>query len=234
MHLGSEAVRRRLDVLAVVGLLGWLAFDLTARTLFGSVPWPQSVVDYHILYDASRYVAETHRYSAEWPYLRTRRRRTRAVHAASGPCSRSRSPQPPGRALTAEPLRPRSTSYSHAHSDSPHGGIARRTAAGARRRRVLLPVGHAVGELQPDRPRDGAVRVCGAGRRARRRRRVLVRRERGAEDVSGPRTAVPRVARAVEGMQGGPWRSRWDFGSCSRSSRSAPGSPTCTPGGWAS
>jgi hypothetical protein len=68
MRWGSEAVRRRADVLAVVGMLGWLAFDLTARTLFGSVPWPQSVVDYHILYDASRHVAHAHEYPAQWPY----------------------------------------------------------------------------------------------------------------------------------------------------------------------
>jgi hypothetical protein len=60
--------RRWWDAVAVVGLLGWLAFDLTARTVFGSVPWPQSVVDYHILYGASRHVVETHRYPTEWPY----------------------------------------------------------------------------------------------------------------------------------------------------------------------
>jgi hypothetical protein len=68
MRLGSEALRRRLDVIAVVGLLGWLIFDLTGRTLFGSVPWPQSVVDYHILYGASRHIGEAHQYPTEWPY----------------------------------------------------------------------------------------------------------------------------------------------------------------------
>jgi hypothetical protein len=68
MRSGSEAVWRRVDAVAVVGLLGWLAFDLTARTLFGAVAWPDSVVDYHILYDASRYVADTHRYPTAYPY----------------------------------------------------------------------------------------------------------------------------------------------------------------------
>jgi hypothetical protein len=58
----------RLDVVAVIGLVAWLAFDLTARTVFGSVPWPQSVVDYRILYDASREVFQTHTYPAGYPY----------------------------------------------------------------------------------------------------------------------------------------------------------------------
>jgi hypothetical protein len=64
----GERAGRRLDILAVVVLLGWLAFDLTARTVFGSVPWPDSVVDYRILYDASRDVVATHRYPAGYPY----------------------------------------------------------------------------------------------------------------------------------------------------------------------
>jgi hypothetical protein len=70
MRLGSgnTPARRRWDVLAVVGLLGWLVFDLTARPVFGSVPWPQSVVDFRLLYDASQYVADTHEYPAHWPY----------------------------------------------------------------------------------------------------------------------------------------------------------------------
>ncbi|HEY1189445.1 MAG TPA: glycosyltransferase family 87 protein [Gemmata sp.] len=68
MQIGSERIARRLDVVAVVGLLGWLLFDLTARTLFGSVPWPRSVVDYRIIYDASRFVVETHTYPTDNPY----------------------------------------------------------------------------------------------------------------------------------------------------------------------
>src|SRR5262245_38764329 len=64
----DERGRRRLDLLAVVGLVGWLAFDLTARTLFGSLPWPRSAVDYRILYDASQRVVADRRYPADLPY----------------------------------------------------------------------------------------------------------------------------------------------------------------------
>ncbi len=45
-------------------------------------------------------------------------------------------------------------------------GTADPAPAGAPRRGVLLPVGHAVGELQPDRPRGSPVRLFGAGPRA--------------------------------------------------------------------
>lgn len=70
---------RRLDVLAVAGLALWLAFDLTTRTLFGSIPWPQSAVDYRILYDASREVVRSHEYPAGYPYPPP----AVAVHAAT-------------------------------------------------------------------------------------------------------------------------------------------------------
>jgi hypothetical protein len=59
---------RRGNVIALVGLVGWLLFDLTARTVFGSTPWPQSVVDYTILYHASQHVVETHQFPDAWPY----------------------------------------------------------------------------------------------------------------------------------------------------------------------
>ncbi|QEG27130.1 hypothetical protein GobsT_18840 [Gemmata obscuriglobus] len=68
MRIGSERTARRLDRVAVIGLVGWLLFDLTARTVFGSVPWPQSVVDYRIIYDGSRHVVETHTYPTDNPY----------------------------------------------------------------------------------------------------------------------------------------------------------------------
>lgn len=75
----SGPAKRRLDVLAVAGLALWLAFDLTARTLFGSIPWPQSAVDYRILYDASCEVVRTHGYPAGYPYPPP----AVAVHAAT-------------------------------------------------------------------------------------------------------------------------------------------------------
>ena len=68
MGLGNVRKWRRLDAVAVVGLIGWLALDLTARTVFGVAPWPQSVVDFHILYEASQYVAATHEYPTTNPY----------------------------------------------------------------------------------------------------------------------------------------------------------------------
>lgn len=68
MWIGSERAARRFDRFAVIGLVGWLLFDLTARTVFGSTPWPQSVVDYRIIYDASRHVVATLTYPTDNPY----------------------------------------------------------------------------------------------------------------------------------------------------------------------
>jgi hypothetical protein len=59
---------RRWDVLAAGALLAWLAVDLTARTLFGSVPWPDSVVDFRLLYEYGRHVLDKHQYPAGYPY----------------------------------------------------------------------------------------------------------------------------------------------------------------------
>jgi hypothetical protein len=59
---------RRLDAVAVAALAAWLAYDLTCRTVFSPVPWPDSVVDYRIMYDSSRAVWETHRYPPGYPY----------------------------------------------------------------------------------------------------------------------------------------------------------------------
>ena len=49
MQIGGARAARRWDVVAAAGLVAWVAFDLTARTLFGSVPWPESVVDFRII-----------------------------------------------------------------------------------------------------------------------------------------------------------------------------------------
>lgn len=66
--LGGSKTARRLDMFAIVVLVGWLTFDLTARTLFGSVPWPNSVIDYRIQYDAGHQLLETHHYPEHHPY----------------------------------------------------------------------------------------------------------------------------------------------------------------------
>jgi hypothetical protein len=65
--MGVRAARRW-DRLAMVGLMGWLLFDLVSRSLLGAVPWPQSVVDYRIMYDASQRVVATHSYPGFYPY----------------------------------------------------------------------------------------------------------------------------------------------------------------------
>ncbi len=59
---------RRWGILAVVGLVAWMGVDLTGRAFFGSVPWPHSVVDYRIIYEASRHVHQTHEFPAHSPY----------------------------------------------------------------------------------------------------------------------------------------------------------------------
>jgi hypothetical protein len=55
-------------ILAAVGLVAWIVVDLTGRAFLGSVPWPQSVVDYRIIYEASRHVHQTHEFPAHSPY----------------------------------------------------------------------------------------------------------------------------------------------------------------------
>lgn len=79
MHGRHERTARRWDIIAVGALAAWLLFDLTARTLFGSTPWPQSAVDYRIMYDAGRHVVATHEYPAGYPYPPP----AAAAHAAS-------------------------------------------------------------------------------------------------------------------------------------------------------
>ena len=68
MHGWRERAAWRWDVIAVVALVGWLGVDLVGRTVFGATPWPESVVDYRILYDASRHVVATLEYPAGYPY----------------------------------------------------------------------------------------------------------------------------------------------------------------------
>jgi hypothetical protein len=58
---------RTLDVLAVAGVVLWLV-QAVSRLFLGAVPWPQSVVDYTILYQASRQVIATGTYPPGYPY----------------------------------------------------------------------------------------------------------------------------------------------------------------------
>lgn len=59
---------RRWGILAAVGLVAWIGVDLTGRAFFGTVPWPHSVVDYRIIYEASRHVYQTHAFPPHSPY----------------------------------------------------------------------------------------------------------------------------------------------------------------------
>ena len=56
--------------LAAVLLLGWILYAATGKNLFGSRAWPDSVVDYRILYDMSRQVVHNQRYEPQqiFPY----------------------------------------------------------------------------------------------------------------------------------------------------------------------
>src|SRR5947209_2039761 len=59
---------RVLDVLTLAALAVWIGHDALARTVFGGVPWPLAVVDYTILYHASRQVISTASYPPGYPY----------------------------------------------------------------------------------------------------------------------------------------------------------------------
>ncbi|MCS6866372.1 MAG: glycosyltransferase family 87 protein [Gemmataceae bacterium] len=74
MRIGTQISTQRggdlraWSLLAAVGLGVWIVVDLTGRAFFGAVPWPQSVVDYRIIYEASRHVYQTHAFPVHSPY----------------------------------------------------------------------------------------------------------------------------------------------------------------------
>jgi hypothetical protein len=70
MMAGTPATRagRVLDGLALAALAFWVGHDALAKNLFGEVPFPRSIVDYAILYDASRRVIDTGTYPPGYPY----------------------------------------------------------------------------------------------------------------------------------------------------------------------
>jgi hypothetical protein len=59
---------RTVSIISVVGLTVWIAVDLFGRNLFGGAAWPDSFIDYRLLYDYSRLVVRTHAYPADYPY----------------------------------------------------------------------------------------------------------------------------------------------------------------------
>jgi hypothetical protein len=48
------------NVAAVVCLVGWVGYDALGTNVFGSRPWPNTMVDYHILHEQSSYLV-THK-----------------------------------------------------------------------------------------------------------------------------------------------------------------------------
>jgi hypothetical protein len=63
----AARVGRTLDVLAVTGVVAWVGAAV-AVLLVGGVPWPDSIVDYAILYRASRQVVSAGTYPPGYPY----------------------------------------------------------------------------------------------------------------------------------------------------------------------
>ncbi|MBX3378700.1 MAG: DUF2029 domain-containing protein [Phycisphaeraceae bacterium] len=53
---------KTLNVIALVILVGWILYDALGRNVFGSTSWPQSVVDYQILYEHGHRIAVRLRY----------------------------------------------------------------------------------------------------------------------------------------------------------------------------
>jgi len=47
----------KINLAALAVLIGWILYDALGRNVFGNTPWPQSVVDYHIMYEQSRQIA---------------------------------------------------------------------------------------------------------------------------------------------------------------------------------
>ncbi|HZT78890.1 MAG TPA: glycosyltransferase family 87 protein [Gemmataceae bacterium] len=67
MTLGLRA-RWMADRLALLALAAWVGADLLGKTVFGATPWPDSVVDYRLLYDYSRHVVAAKAYPPHYPY----------------------------------------------------------------------------------------------------------------------------------------------------------------------
>lgn len=55
----------RVAVLAAVGLTGYAALG---TNVFGKTPWPETMVDYHLLYELSRHVVAHNAYPPGYPY----------------------------------------------------------------------------------------------------------------------------------------------------------------------
>lgn len=59
---------RTINVLALLGLIGWVGYDALGTNVFGRTPWPDTMVDYHLLYEYSRDIVQTQSYPARHSY----------------------------------------------------------------------------------------------------------------------------------------------------------------------
>lgn len=58
------------NTIALVLFLGWILYDALGRNVFGDTPWPESIVDYRIMFEQSRKIAPVQQYDAAqiFPY----------------------------------------------------------------------------------------------------------------------------------------------------------------------
>jgi hypothetical protein len=59
---------RAVNTIALLGLAGWVGYDAMGTNVFGSGHWPDTMVDYHILYEVSRQIVQTHTSPPAFPY----------------------------------------------------------------------------------------------------------------------------------------------------------------------
>src|SRR5262249_34102970 len=61
---------RAVNLLAAVGLITWMVSNTVAKLFFGDARWPDSVVDYHIIYEQSRNIVSANAYESHriFPY----------------------------------------------------------------------------------------------------------------------------------------------------------------------
>lgn len=59
---------RVFNALALLGLIGWISYSALGTTVFGRMPWPDSMVDYQLLYQFSRDIVETQTYPPKHGY----------------------------------------------------------------------------------------------------------------------------------------------------------------------
>jgi hypothetical protein len=59
---------RTVNTVALLGLVGWVVYDAMGTNVFGSGHWPDTMVDYHILYEVSRQIVQTHTSPPAFPY----------------------------------------------------------------------------------------------------------------------------------------------------------------------